>query len=644
MVSDVDVVVPVRDRRSTIADTVGSVLAQSHEGLRLFVVDDGSSDGTSELLAAMIDPRLSVARLEGSGPSAARNAGARLGNSPWLAFLDCDDHATPQWLTTLLDSAGSASLVSCGADIVRGGAVHERRLPSVFGPEFHGIRASFLPGLFLVRRDLFDAVDGYDELLWFGENTDLGMRLSDELEQRSWTSQSVEQALVKIHQTQTGVSQASRPDRLFDGAERMLQKHAGRLARSRRWLGSYHAIAGVNALRLGRPVQARRHLRLAVTRAPFALRYWGRLGQAVARARWARQPRERREVVLHVLPADKARGAQTQARVIRDRLSSEGAHHTSLVLFRSDRQNLRADHNLECDPPRHGLRLSLTAIERLRRAVAALNPDVIVVYGSEPLKYALFLPGRQILYHRIGIAGERLAHPARRFLHRMMLRRPDLITAVSREAAEEVRCLSGRDVTLTTNMRDPVMFAPGHLRQGVTKLCFLGDMSESKRPGLFLDIVSELRDRGYEFDATMIGGGPLAPTMQNRAECLNVEFLGARFDVPQLLPRFDVLVFTSVAEGEGMPGVLIEAGMCGLAVVSTDVPGARDVVEDGVSGYILPVSAGPPLTNAVLELVRDPERARSMGVSGRERCATLFSTSAVIEQWRNAIDELSERT
>ena len=57
-----------------------------------------------------------------------------------------------------------------------------------------------------------------------------------------------------------------------------------------------------------------------------------------------------------------------------------------------------------------------------------------------------------------------------------------------------------------------------------------------------------------------------------------VELLGPRSDVPELLRSADVFVFTSLPTGEGMPGVLIEAGLSGLPAVSTPVPGAATVV------------------------------------------------------------------
>ena len=64
----------------------------------------------------MTDARIFYVRLEGCGPSAARNAGARRGAATWIAFVDCDDAPKPNWLSTMMSSGVEADIVSCAAD------------------------------------------------------------------------------------------------------------------------------------------------------------------------------------------------------------------------------------------------------------------------------------------------------------------------------------------------------------------------------------------------------------------------------------------------------------------------------------------------------------------------------------------------
>ena len=70
----------------------------------------------------------------------------------------------------------------------------------------------------------------------------------------------------------------------------------------------------------------------------------------------------------------------------------------------------------------------------------------------------------------------------------------------------------------------------------------------------------------------------------------DVELMGARSDVPALLRQADLLVFPGLPAGEGMPGVLIEAGLCGVPVVTTAVPGVGLIVADGETGIVVAVN------------------------------------------------------
>jgi glycosyltransferase involved in cell wall biosynthesis len=87
----VSVVIAVRDSENFVESAVRSALAQTYAPLEIVVVDDGSADGTSEIIARIHDARLRVLRTAGIGSAAARNAGIRATSGPYLAFLDADD-------------------------------------------------------------------------------------------------------------------------------------------------------------------------------------------------------------------------------------------------------------------------------------------------------------------------------------------------------------------------------------------------------------------------------------------------------------------------------------------------------------------------------------------------------------------------
>ena len=93
----VAVVIPAHNRCFTVTKAVGSVLGQTHSDLQCIVVDNGSTDGTSEALGMLSDPRLTVvSETRPLGPSLARNVGVSASaDANWVTFLDSDDYWAP---------------------------------------------------------------------------------------------------------------------------------------------------------------------------------------------------------------------------------------------------------------------------------------------------------------------------------------------------------------------------------------------------------------------------------------------------------------------------------------------------------------------------------------------------------------------
>jgi hypothetical protein len=103
------VIVAAWNAAGTLSTAIGSVLEQTDADLECVVVDDGSTDGTAEVLARLADPRLVVEHLpENRGVSAARNRALELARGEWVAFLDADDRLLPGGLAALL-RAGDAT-------------------------------------------------------------------------------------------------------------------------------------------------------------------------------------------------------------------------------------------------------------------------------------------------------------------------------------------------------------------------------------------------------------------------------------------------------------------------------------------------------------------------------------------------------
>lgn len=363
---------------------------------------------------------------------------------------------------------------------------------------------------------------------------------------------------------------------------------------------------------------------------------------------------ERRSVlrVLHVLPTDLTRGAQRYARAVADRANLVGGqNHELAVLFAGPRLTARAEHDL--DVPSGWLRsagFDTRAARRLRALVRRSDPHVVVAHGAEAMKYAAFLPrsGPLVVCHAIGVSSPKATRDPLRTAYRALYRRADLVTAVSTAVADELIAVFALDpgsVLVLPNARDPQEFhgPTTTAGDGIFRLLFVGHMTPTKRPDTFLDVVEAVRLAGHPVEAVMIGDGPLRDRVTERAERMHVEVLGPRDDVPAQLARGSALVFTSVAEGEGMPGVLIEAALAGLPVVSTDVPGARDVVRPGETGEIVPVEDVAAMAAAVVRLVGDRGLRDRMAAAARTHARGHFSLAENVAEWNRLLEGLAAR-
>ncbi len=110
-----------------------------------------------------------------------------------------------------------------------------------------------------------------------------------------------------------------------------------------------------------------------------------------------------------------------------------------------------------------------------------------------------------------------------------------------------------------------------------------------------------------------------------------VEWLGFQPDVPALLAGCHIFTLPTMY-GEGIPVALLEAAASGRPVVTTDIPGPRDFVQDGVTGILVPPDDPEALARALESLLHDPDRRGRMGAAGRQRVLERFTQQEVNRQ------------
>jgi glycosyltransferase involved in cell wall biosynthesis len=187
-----------------------------------------------------------------------------------------------------------------------------------------------------------------------------------------------------------------------------------------------------------------------------------------------------------------------------------------------------------------------------------------------------------------------------------------------------------------------------------------GNGSDPERPIVLLSVGRAVAKKGYDdllaalallpaglaWRFVHIGGGGLVATLRSRAESLGlshrIEWQGALAQ-PEVLAayrRADLFVLaakvTSDGDRDGLPNVLMEAQSQRLACVATEVSGIPELIEDRVTGLLVPPGDPPALARALAALIGDPAQRVAFGVAGERRVRSCFAMN-------EGIDLLAER-
>jgi glycosyltransferase involved in cell wall biosynthesis len=142
------------------------------------------------------------------------------------------------------------------------------------------------------------------------------------------------------------------------------------------------------------------------------------------------------------------------------------------------------------------------------------------------------------------------------------------------------------------------------------------------------------------------GSGPLEGELLRLSTLLGLErrvrFIGFDRNMPHWMQTADGFVLSS--RWEGLPMGLLEAGACALPAVATDVPGTREVIVDGETGWLVPTGDAAALGEAMTRMMQTPsEKRRTMGQRARQNVIDRFSLNAVLDQWEAQYRELLNR-
>lgn len=310
---------------------------------------------------------------------------------------------------------------------------------------------------------------------------------------------------------------------------------------------------------------------------------------------------------------------------------------------------------LRCPGLRRPRPAALRAVRRL--AQICRHADVAILHANTPRAnlYAAFagrLAKVPVVWHC-----RNLLEPGMRDTDRWFAWLPDRIICNSDAIAARFAGSRWKDRVVTVmNGVDLTEYHPGLSGAAVRAelgwvdrpvIAAISRLDPEKGHDVLLEAMQRLAARHPDARLLIAGRAAVDPAgrraaLQRRIESLGlgeaVRLVGFRRDIPQLLAAADACVLPAAAEACGR--VLLEAMAMAKPIVATATGGTPEIVQDGVTGILVPPGEAGAMASALEILLRDPGRAGSMGAAGRDRAAAHFTIEAHAEKTMRVYTEL----
>jgi len=198
-------------------------------------------------------------------------------------------------------------------------------------------------------------------------------------------------------------------------------------------------------------------------------------------------------------------------------------------------------------------------------------------------------------------------------------------------------------LTTIANGVDTEYFQPAAApATGPPRLLYIGRLVPDKDPDTLLKAFQLTLQAHPDAELWLVGEGPRQAALKELAARLSISprlrFIPPTADLLPLLQSATLLVLSS--RTEALPNVILEAMAAGLPVVATRVGGVPELVEPGVTGWLVPPGDAPALAAALGQVLSDAEARGAMGRTARQRAVDDFSLEAMARQYETMLDRL----
>jgi len=293
-------------------------------------------------------------------------------------------------------------------------------------------------------------------------------------------------------------------------------------------------------------------------------------------------------------------------------------------------------------------------IRQIYRLMRQERPDLAHLIALKPIVYgglAARLAGIRARVSTVAGLGyvftsksakARLLRPVLRLALRLALAGPGSLVTVQNPDDRRVLAggivAAGRTALIRGSGVDTERFSPGPELEGVPVVAMACRMVRDKGIGVVVEAARRLKAAGIAVRIRLAGATDpenrdalTVDEIQGWVAAGLVEWDGPVEDVPALWRGSHIAVYPSVY-GEGIPKTLLEAASCGKPIVTTDMPGCRETVEDGVSGFLVPPDDAAAVADRLRQLIEDPALRRRMGDAARAKALDEFADARIVAE------------
>jgi len=293
--------------------------------------------------------------------------------------------------------------------------------------------------------------------------------------------------------------------------------------------------------------------------------------------------------------------------------------------------------------------LDLRMIPRLYRLFRVFKPDVVHTHLSV-LRYALIplilcrIPAR---FHTLHNIAQKEVDALGKIVHYLAFHLGGVIpVSISQEVARTVKKLYKVRTLIIYNGIPTRHFKSAEetrsiwrKKEGIknSEVVFLhiGRFSPQKNHRLLIEAFAQAMMKRSDLKLLLVGDGELRPDIKKivKEKQLeqNIHFLGLRQDISELLSACDIFILSS--DWEGVPMTILESMAAGKPVIATAVGGVPELVEDSITGLLVPPQDIQALSKAMVKLANDSSLREEMGKEGRKRALERFDINLIARQY-----------